>query len=793
MKPNLGQEVRLWDLAVGRLVLAAPDVSLFSQPRFSVDESRLLVHDRLRGTRVWDTRDGRHVCDLADTGETVERPIALSSVRPDAAVARGQRVAIWDLAGGTERLTFGGHSKNVTALAFSPDGSRIVTGAGELASIGELTLWDPRSGNIFLTLEAPKGQIQDVAFSPDGSEFACVVSGTNGSAEVTLRNARTGAVIFAARGSVGLDSRLHFGENADKLSLTDRSGGQQEWDLRGGGPVLLRGQTDESTPLVFSLDGRRLFAVTRGGVATAVPARPPGAGRVLGPKSGVKQREVAIAPSGRVRAWDKLTGLPLFDFDGQVSALAAFTLSPDGLRLVGRTDVGGVIIWDADTGKRMADFRPAKGALRAAACSPDGSRAAIALPEPEVRLWDTATGRETNVLRGHKASVIGLTFSADGSKIVTTSLDRTVRIWDSESGDLLTTFEDQQTSFRSSSFSPDGERVVSVGSDWAGKVWDAKTGKSLFDLKGRRVEVNEMAFSPDGLSLTARTATGAIRLWDARTGEHLADLRTAAGPIGLPAVMPGGSRIAAPAGAAIKVWEARIGQELLTLEGGTGEVRRVAISPDGAWLAGVSSDGSVRIWEGRRRAEVYEFSAGMQAMSIAFSPDGNRVAACNADGALRVWDLRSRQEVFYNKGGGPGNWQVGFSSDGARVVASKIDARPKPGGQPFAMEKTVVKFAWDLSSEAALEPTESDAPDFSVNLGANALSPDGQLVAVAEGGARSWCGAPIRTRRNDARWRQTRPHRCVGMLRGPRRPTRPATRPRRVSPGNTCCRYWTKL
>jgi tetratricopeptide (TPR) repeat protein len=298
---------------------------------------------------------------------------------------------------------------------------------------------------------------------------------------------------------------------------------------------------------------------------------------------------------------------------------------------------------------------------------------------------------------------------------------------------LLVTLEDQHSSVRSAAFSPDGNKVVSVAAEGSAKVSDATTGKALFDLKGRRAEIKDVSFSPDGSLLLALTAKGYCRVWDAQNGEHLADLRASTGPLGSPIFLSGASRIAATAGPAIKVWDARTGQELVTLDAPAAEARRLTVSEDGVRLAGAATDGSVRIWEGLPRAEAFEFAAGMQAISAAFSPKANHLAVCDSVGAVRAWDLTTREEIFYRKGGGSGNWGVDFSADGARMIISRIDTRPKIGGKPYEFDKSIVRMAWDLASEAEVAAREDDAPDPASNRGGETRSRDGSLVATIEG------------------------------------------------------------
>lgn len=71
-------------------------------------------------------------------------------------------------------------------------------------------------------------------------------------------------------------------------------------------------------------------------------------------------------------------------------------------------------------------------------------------------------------------------------------------------------------------------------------------------------------------------------------------------------------------------------------------VDALAFSPDGTYLATVTSDDAVRIWDMRTRQEIgaplTETGTGYPS-SVAFSPNGQTLATAYSDGAALLWDV----------------------------------------------------------------------------------------------------------------------------------------------------------
>ncbi len=68
---------------------------------------------------------------------------------------------MWDLETGSELHTLSGHSREVYAVAVTPDGRQVVSGSGDQT----LKVWDLETGVELHSLEAQGGSVAAVAFA----------------------------------------------------------------------------------------------------------------------------------------------------------------------------------------------------------------------------------------------------------------------------------------------------------------------------------------------------------------------------------------------------------------------------------------------------------------------------------------------------------------------------------------------------------------------------------------------------------------------------------------------------
>lgn len=73
-------------------------------------------------------------------------------------------ITLWDVRSGQKITQLEKHTKPITALAFSPDGTLIASGAED----NTIIVWDAKNGNQLKALQGHSGAINSLAFSPDG-------------------------------------------------------------------------------------------------------------------------------------------------------------------------------------------------------------------------------------------------------------------------------------------------------------------------------------------------------------------------------------------------------------------------------------------------------------------------------------------------------------------------------------------------------------------------------------------------------------------------------------------------
>ncbi|KAF8667760.1 hypothetical protein AX14_006302, partial [Amanita brunnescens Koide BX004] len=342
-----------------------------------------------------------------------------------------------------ELMRLQGHDSAINSIAFSPDGSKIISGSFDKT----VRIWDASTGVEMLPpLRGYDDWVYSVAFSPDGSKII------SGSSDKTVRvwDASTGVEMLPPfRGHGKLVNSVSFSPDGSKIISGSDDKTIRVWDASTGVEMLppLRGHDGPIISIAFSPDGSKII-------------------------SGSSDKTI--------RVWNASTGVemlpPLRGHDDWIPSVA---FSPDGSKIVSGSSDMTIRVWDASNGIEL--IPPLRGHddwIRSVAFSPDGSKIVSGSSDKTIRVWDASTGvMMIPPLRGHDEWIRSVAFSPDGSNIISGSSDKTIRVWDASTGvEMLPPLQGHGKLVNSVAFSPNGSKVISGSSDKTIRVWDASTG-----------------------------------------------------------------------------------------------------------------------------------------------------------------------------------------------------------------------------------------------------------------------------------------------------------------------------
>jgi WD40 repeat protein/DNA-binding SARP family transcriptional activator len=338
---------RLWDAATCRELLTLPghDAGI-SGVAFTPGGDHLLTVGFDDTTRLWDISVGGARDWLTLPG--AERITARVAFAPDgrylAAPAQPTGVSIWDVATGEQVTMLTGHPAKLASVAFSPDGRR-------LAATSDLTtspsIWDVESGELLFRLVGhPENAVRTVAFTPDGSRLI------TGGYDATWRvwDSVTGAQVRLLLAAQAESAAVDFSRDGRLMATADFDGNLRLWDAASLELLSTRQVDPEVEAIAF---GPAAMLVTAGSAGTAQvwdleSEREPLILR--GHRTGINW--VAVSPDGTriataggdrtARLWDATTGRELLTLFGHELPIWGVAFSPDG-RLLATSSADGMV------------------------------------------------------------------------------------------------------------------------------------------------------------------------------------------------------------------------------------------------------------------------------------------------------------------------------------------------------------------------------------------------------------------------------------------------------------------
>jgi WD40 repeat protein len=222
-----GGGVDVWSTAV-----VPSKATLQSNARFAAisrDGSKVIVTTEDGTVTVWDRASAAKLY-TSPSGIFSQFAVFSPDQKEIATISNGAAV-IWDAALTRPITVLRNERGPFTAVAFSPDGSRIVTGSLN----SEVSIWDAHTGGELATqLISRTRRVNSVAFSPDSSRIVA----TSLDKVVRILDGATAKEIIAARGHDGDVRSAVFNADGSRIVTSSVDGTVRVWDVPTGKPIV---------------------------------------------------------------------------------------------------------------------------------------------------------------------------------------------------------------------------------------------------------------------------------------------------------------------------------------------------------------------------------------------------------------------------------------------------------------------------------------------------------------------------------------------------------------------------
>jgi len=415
-----------------------------------------------RTVRIWNI-EGKELY-LPKLHSALVEDLAFSSDGTRIATVAGDKIQVWTVSGQKPTISLQGTERTIYRVAFSPDGKTIAS-ANENGSID---VWDRFEESVEpLTLQGHSGAVSSVNFSPDGKTIASAGEDQT----IIFWSASSEEAVSKYDKSV---FRISFSPDGRTLASASADKTVRLWDIDDNSQKILH-HDERVRGVSFSPDGKDIASVDDKGV---------------------------------LKLWNRL-GHPVNSIQAHSKVIKGVDFSPDGSMIATASEDGAVKLWDR-SGKPLRTFQEKDSPAIGIAFSPTDQTIASAHKSGSIKLWDYKGNLKLTINTGE--GIHSVRFGSNGKIIV--SLNNQVKIWDQLGRSIKTASPIQHNeTIQDASFSPDGQMIVSAGKDRSTKIWSLD-GKLIQTFYGHHATVFSADFSRDSNRVASAGLDGEVVVWD---------------------------------------------------------------------------------------------------------------------------------------------------------------------------------------------------------------------------------------------------------------------------------------
>lgn len=288
----------------------------------------------------------------------------------------------------------------ITAVAFSPDGSQVVTGGYH-----EVVIWNAADGLMVRRIQNVGQRTYAVRFSKDGQHLVAAGGAPGRLGEARIFNAESGELVTVLGTTSDVVLDVQFNPAGDKLAVAGADSSIRIFDFPAGNLVrTISSHSDWIMAIAWDNEGKRLASASRDKTA---------------------------------KLFDIETGELLVTYSGHSNPVKGVAFHPDNEQIYTAGADNKIHWWKAADAKKAGELGLGGEVYK---LEKIGNVITASSADKSIRQIDAAAQKEIRNYGGHADWTLSSAFHEGTKRIVGGAFDGAVKIWNAEDGAEVVTF-----------------------------------------------------------------------------------------------------------------------------------------------------------------------------------------------------------------------------------------------------------------------------------------------------------------------------------------------------------------